>query len=136
MKKRKGSLVDVLSSLIVILCLTIIMLAYLYTIQAADMKLQIDQLARKYILEMETTGYLSEAEETRLKQELTQLQVEEIDLTGTTFSQAGYGNPVYLQIQCSIPSQSIHTEGGNLFTFFTEEKSFQVKVIKMSTAKN
>lgn len=50
------------------------------------------------MLTMETMGYLDPANQTTLVQELSDLQVTDIDLTGSTMSDAEYGNAVYLQI--------------------------------------
>ncbi len=56
MKKRKGTVADVLMSLVVVFALIFLMLAYLNLTAAINRKEDIDQLARRYILEMETIG--------------------------------------------------------------------------------
>ena len=136
MKKRKGTLVDFLPSCIVIIGLTILMLSYLSIIEAGDTKKEADQLARKYILEMETVGYLSAESRENLLLELEELGIENIDLEGTTFSQAGYGNAVYLSLKCSIPANSLNTNSGDLLSYFFEDIYIPVEIKKMSTAKN
>lgn len=135
MKKRQGTFLDFLPSCIVIIGLTILMLSFLYVIEIGDIKKEADQLSRKYILEMEAMGYLSEASREKFLQELEELDIENIDLSGTTFSQAGYGNSIYLSVKCSIPGRSLNTVG-DMFSFFFEDISFPIHITKMSTAKN
>ena len=136
MKKRKGTVADVLMSLVVVFALIFLMLAYLNLTAAINRKEDIDQLARRYILEMETIGYLSGSSQTQFVQQLHELGIENVDLSGTTVSQAGYGNPIYLYVQGSIPLRTLDNSSGNLFTFFLKDTTFPVEIRKMSTAKN
>lgn len=135
MKKRKGSMVDVLPVCISILATAIVMFSYLSIIQMVEIDEQIDQLARKYILEMETVGYLQPSSVVALTAELTNAGATDIDFSGTTMSDAGYGNPIYLYISCSIPYSKLETVGG-FFDFHFEDNTFSITAKKMSTAKN
>lgn len=96
---------------------------------------QIDQLARKYILEMETVGYLQPSSVVALSAELKSVGATDIDFAGTTLSDAGYGNPIYLYISCAIPYSELKTVGG-FFDFTFEEDTFSITAKRMSTAKN
>ena len=57
------------------------------------------QLARKYILKMETEGRLTDADRTTLCQELESLGVTGVDLGGSTLEKAGYGEAIVLVIR-------------------------------------
>ena len=76
------------------------------------------QIARNYILRMETAGYLTQADEGRLREELAQNGITDIDLTGTTKEQMVYGSEITLRIYGKI--------GGN----------YEFEELRRSTAKN
>jgi len=136
MKKRDGSVIgDLLSLCITTLASAIIMMVYLSVVQLEETDDMVDQLARKYILEMETIGYLQPSSITTLTHELTAIGASDIELTGTTFSDVGYGNPIYLYISCSIPYSQLNTTG-DFFDFFFEDSTYPVTAKRMSTAKN
>lgn len=136
MKKKKGTVVDIVSVLIAVISIFIVMLLFIYIIQVVDVKKNADQLARKYILEMETIGYLPSSSYIQLLQELDALGITDVDLTGTSFSQAGYGNPIYLSIKGNIKTKGLNTSGGDVFAFYFADVVFSFSINKMSTAKN
>ena len=72
------------------LALTVVMLSYVDSVRLVGEKTQICQLARKYILKMETEG---------LCQELESLGVTGVDLGGSTLEKAGYGEAIVLVIR-------------------------------------
>lgn len=127
---------DILSACITVVAAAIIMTSYINVLKVIAAKDDVDQLARKYILEMETLGYLSVASEVQLRQELTDLGATQIDLSGTTYTDAGYGNTVYLKIKCNLSASALNMSGGNMMRFFFEETAYPVEVQRMSTAKN
>lgn len=132
---HRASVTDAIMVGICILAMTIIMMAYMGSMQLLDSKAQISQVARKYILRMETVGYLTGNDRMLLSQELHQLGVSELDLTGSTMSQVDYGAPILLVIRGKISGQDILTEGGLFHTVFgTAEYEFEER--RMSTAKN
>lgn len=92
--------------------------------------------SRKYMLTMETMGYLDAASRTSLMQDLSDLQVTDIDLTGSTMTDAGYGNAVYLQITCKLPIEQLNMDGNDMLRFFFEDGTIPIRVRRMSTAKN
>lgn len=58
----------------------------------------VNQIARAYMLVMETTGYLQEQDRKKLTDALEQAGVCEVKLTGTTSVQADYGEEIQLVI--------------------------------------
>lgn len=132
---HRGSVVDVIAVGICVLAMTVIMMAYLGSMQLLDTKAQVSQTARKYILRMETVGYLTGNDQLQLSWELTQLGATELDFTGSTMSRVDYGSPILLVIRGKIAGQSISAGGGLFHTVFgTAEYEFEEK--RMSTAKN
>lgn len=109
---------DLLSAGLCILAMTVVMLSYMDNVSLLHQKAEVGQVARKYILRMETVGYLTPSDRTALQQELTSLGVTEIDLEGTTLHEMSYGSPITLEI------------GGKL----KGEYAFEEK--RVSTAKN
>lgn len=136
MKKSKGSVADNLITFIIIIAMLMIMQVFVNMFETFQVKEEIRQYARSYMLEMETVGYLSPESKSELLQNLSDLQATEIDLSGTTISNVGYGNGIHLCIHCKIPMNTLNTSGINLFSFFFGEERVDVSVTMMSTAKN
>lgn len=134
-KKNRGTVVDVLSAGILILAMTILMTSYLGSMQLISRKSEVRQLARKYILRMETVGCLTDNDRTSLMQELQDLGVEDADLSGTTLSGVGYGNPVFLVIRGSFGGVETVAENGILDTS-VRMRQYVFTERLMSTAKN
>ncbi len=133
--RRKGSIMNVLAACICILTMTIIMAAFMGSAGLLNSKAEISQIARKYILRMETVGYLTGNDKVELSQELTEIGVVDLDLTGTTLNQVDYGSPILLVIHGKISGQSVTTDSGIFQTIFGEAL-FEFEERRMSTAKN
>ena len=91
--------------------------------------------ARKYILRMETVGYLTENDCTEMTQELTSLGVTELDFTGSTVNRVSYGSAISLVIRGKIPGNMVGV-GGNLFDSVQEVMLYDFEERRLSTAKN
>ena len=113
-KKRNGSVVDMLTAGICVVAMTVLMTSYLGSIQLLDKKEEISQTARKYILRMETVGYLTGADMALMEEELLRLGAKELDFTGSTISPVSYGSPILLVIRGKLSGQSVAI-GGDLF---------------------
>lgn len=96
---------DLLSAGLCILGMTVVMLSYMDNVSLIHQKTEVGQVARKYILRMETVGYLTASDETALQQELTSLGVTEIDLEGTTLHEMSYGSPITLEISGKLKGE-------------------------------
>ena len=133
--KRSGNVADVLTVGICVITMTIIMMAYMGSVQMLDRKAQIDQVARKYILRMETVGYLTANDKLQLSQELQQLGAYELDFDGTTSARVDYGTPITLVIQGKINGTTMET-GNGLFGSVASQVMYEFEERRMSTAKN
>lgn len=81
------------------LMMSVLLLSYMDSVHLMDDKAEINQIARKYILRMETVGMLTEPDKAALLTELQQAGAGDISLEGTTTHRAGYGNTIELHIR-------------------------------------
>lgn len=118
MKREQGSVGDILVTGFYLLAMTIVMLTYMGNVRLVYRKAEINQIARKYILRMETEGELTDSDYISITRELESLGVTELSLAGTTLDRVSYGSPIVLMIRGKLE----------------EEYEFEEK--RVSTAKN
>lgn len=75
------------------------MMSYMQNVSLIQQKSKVDQIARKYILRMETVGYLNVSDHALLCQELEEAGVTELELEGTTLQEVTYGEVIALRIR-------------------------------------
>lgn len=134
-RKGKGNVLDFLSIMITILAMSIMVMAYLECTDLMLKKLEIGQISRKYILKMETEGYLKEPDKVSLLKELKDVGMSGVDLSGTTLQPVTYGEAIYLKIQGDIAGKVIGASDEMWRSGFGSTV-FHVEEEKMSTAKN
>lgn len=134
MNKSKGSIMDFMSPLLCFLAFTIIATAFFSIMKTVSNKDEVSQVARQYILRMETVGYLTDSDRTSMIQTLTDIGVSNIDISGTTTSDVGYGNPIILSIKGTLKMSSLN--GDDLAEFGFIENDTPIYERRMSTAKN
>lgn len=117
------------------IAMTVLMLAYTGSIQLLNSKSQIDQIARKYILRMETVGYLTGNDCLEMTQELTALGATELDYTGSTLNQVDYGATITLVIRGKIPGMTVVADS-DLFGTTQKITLYEFEERRISTAKN
>ena len=105
MNRREGNVSELLATCICILGMTAVMMSYMGSMELVQQKMAVNQLARRYILRMETVGYLTEADRISLQTELQQIGVANIDLSGTTLKEVAYGEPISLYIKGKLKGQ-------------------------------
>lgn len=118
MKKEAGSIGDLLAVCICMILMTVLLAAYMDSVRLIAEKTEINQIARKYILRMETVGVLTESDRILFGRELETAGASAVSLEGTTFDRVGYGEEIVLKIRGRLR---------NIYGF--EEK-------RVSTAKN
>lgn len=101
LKHKNKAIGDYIASLLVIVALTMFTLFFIGAIKDVETRIQIDQVARKYILIMETNGTLDGYEDEIIK-ELTRIkQVKNASVSWNGGSgQQGYGSPITLRVEC------------------------------------
>lgn len=87
------------------LAMTVVMLSYMGNVDLVNRKAAVSQIARKYILRMETVGELTEADRVALTLELEAAGVTELSLAGTTMEQVAYGDTIELVIHGKLGEQ-------------------------------
>ena len=110
MRKESGTVGDLMAVALCMLAMTVLLTNYMDCVQVIQQKIQISQIARKYILQMETTGSLDEEMNRRMCEELESVGVTELRLSGTTVGQAVYGEEIVLQIQGELSNGYVFTE--------------------------
>lgn len=133
MRKKSGaSLVDFTSVLLCVLAMLVIISVFFHISELLIVRMDISQTSRKYMLRMETQGYLTEAGRRGLEQELTTLGLIDIDLSGTTLSPVAYGDVIVLHVKGRLHGRDIN--GG--WPMGWVEREYDVEEKRMSTAKN
>ena len=107
---QEGNIGDLLSVLLCILAMTIVMTTFLSLVQLVNQKTMVSQLARNYVLRMETVGYLKAEDEAALRQELEGYGITEISLEGTTRNPVTYGAEITLCIAGKIGGEHAFEE--------------------------
>lgn len=134
-KKSEGNVMNLVTIGITILAMSIVVSAYLECTGLMLKKLEISQISRKYILVMETEGYLSEQHKQMLIQELQALEVQNIDLSGTTLQPVSYGETILLKIKGTI-SAKVLKDSEELWEGGFGTRNAIVEEYRSSTAKN
>lgn len=110
MNRRKGNVGDLLTTGICVLAMVTVMLACFECVELLNRKAEVSQLARKYILRMETVGCLLQEDCTVLTMELEALGVTDIDYGGTTINAVSYGHPIALEIRGKLKGEYAFAE--------------------------
>ncbi|QAA32711.1 hypothetical protein [Clostridium manihotivorum] len=133
MKKKKGEIDQYVIIVLGILSFFIITIASLNYVGSTDKYITANQIARKYVLKIESKGYLTPENAAKLRSELTNQGFSNIDLTGTTMSEVKNGEDVFLFINYDQPIRNIDIENFNV-KFVNEVQ--RVQISRSSTAKN
>ena len=112
-----GSVGDVMPMCIFVICIAFVMISFANCVRLINVKASVSQVARQYILRMETYGYLTENDKEALMRNLADTGLTGVSLAGTDTSEVGYGNEIRLYI-----------DG------FTED-GYEIREFRTSTAK-
>lgn len=94
--------------LMVTIFVALIAIQYIGFIRELEYKEAINMIMRKYIIRMETVGYLTEEEELNIKSELQDIGMENIDLLGSTTREVEYGETIYLYVKGNIQTDILN----------------------------
>lgn len=133
MNKKDGSMMKLLPILLAMAAVAAITAIYMTYMSDYDKRELADQIAREYILKMETQGYLSEDMKNSLISELGDAGFVGINLQGTTVSKAEYGEEVVLMINAFLETEDYVFE--SLLSKRTDRKQRHIKISKKSTSK-
>lgn len=108
--RQRGNIGDLMMTGICMLAMTVMMLAYMDSIELLGQKTEVGQLARKYILRMETVGYLTDDDGKLLREELEAAGATEINFEGSTVNPVNYGENIILQIEGKLGGKYVFWE--------------------------
>ncbi len=115
-KKSNGSsgVFDMFPMILMILVLSCLFVNFAGYIKYFDVLNEVENLAGRYMLIMESTGGLTEEDKITFCQKLEDLGIndEMIDLTGTTYSNANicYGDEIFLKMRIVVPYRTSSME--------------------------
>ena len=133
-KNDIGMLDQFLPAIVVIVLLAVLWTGSMITASNINRSNDIQQVARTYLLQMETDGYLTEENKGLLLNDLAALDMVNIDLTGTSFTDVGYGNQVRLVIRGKVNLKDIRFQ--SFATPMLTGRQADVAINKVSIAKN
>ena len=123
-----------LPAIVVIVLLAVLWTGSMITASNINRSNDIQQVARTYLLQMETDGYLTEEIKGLLLNDLAALDMVNIDLTGTSFTDVGYGNQVRLVIRGKVNLKDIKFQ--SFATPMMTGRQADVAINKVSIANN
>lgn len=134
MKKKKGEIEEFIVQIIGIIFAFAIMLYGIYYAKTIIVYNNANQIARKYILEMETNGFLSYSDIENLKTEASKagLKNVSVDASATQINDTKYGDKVTLTINFDENIKKIDFSNFSLKTYVD---TVPVTISKSSTAK-
>ena len=133
-RKDKGMLDQFLPAIVVIVLLAVLWTGSMVAASNIDRSNAIHQVARTYLLQMEEDGYLTEENRVLLLADLGALDMVAIDLTGTTFTDVGYGNQIRLVIKGKVKLKDVRFSGFS--SPMMTMRQAEVAINKISIAKN
>lgn len=132
-KKKKGTIME---NMLIMLLELIVVCAFMVVIFGAfsgiSDKWGMRQVAREYLLIMETDGYLNSSDQANLKAELESYGLYNISFSGTTTREVDYGNRIYLCISGTYDDNILAFAGG--ISNYTTHPS-NITINRQSTAK-
>lgn len=134
MKKDSGRIDDCLFVMVSLLFVVIISLVLFTGTETLQQKIMINQIARQYILKMETEGCLQYADAEEMEKRLNEIGVTDVSFTGTTMSQTGYGMDIVLEFTGNLHCREISFTG--LFSPEAADGTIPVHEKRVSTAKH
>ncbi len=131
-KKDDGSFISIGPVIVTIIFIGMLLIGFTSWMTNIDRKTQLDSIARKYILAMETTGYLTADQESALEVELNEHGLNNVIFSGTTKAQQEYGEEIILSISGDMKIYLFSNTG---LKANSSIGSAPVKIVHRSTAK-
>ena len=133
-RKSPANVMNLVTIGMAILAITIVVMVYLQCTELILLKLEVSQVSRKYILKMETQGYLTPQNQNEMLMELKELGLKNVELAGTTLAPVAYGDTIVLRIKGNIQKNMLNHE--EVWNGATDVKLLELDEKRMSTAKN
>ena len=111
MKKDKGNIMSIFPAIFTIVEVAMMLVFYIGWMGNVAKSDEVRQVGREYILAMETEGRMSSSMESAMRSELSSKGLKNIDLSGTTTSDVGYGNEIFLNVKGDLEVDTYSTNG-------------------------
>ena len=132
-KKEAGAVIEnMLVALTGIVMITAFLVIVFGAFASISDKWHMNQVAREYLLIMETEGYLTDADKANMIGELEECGLYNISLSGTTMSEVGYGERIYLKISGTYDNNVLRFASG---ISKVTESPMAITIERQSTAK-
>ena len=135
MKKDKGNMMCIFPAIFTTIAVAIMLVFYVGWMANVAKKDEVRQIGREYILAMETEGRLSSSMESAMRTELASKGLKNINLSGTTMTDVGYGNEIFLCIKGDLEIDTYST-ASNSFQLLQNAGSIPIEFTLESTAKH
>lgn len=134
-RKDAGDIIgDLVPLLLAAIAMAVLVVGFSGFSVMIDRKNQVEQIARKYILEMEVKGYLTSEDRTALLEDLAEAGVTDVDLSGTTVTMVSYGSMITLTIKGQMAGSRFWMTSG--FGTAESKRTVPISICKVSTAKH
>ena len=134
MKRDQGNLMNLFPPLLTIVALAVMLVFFTGWMANLSARDHVYQLSRRYILQMETEGFLNSTLESSLRADLSDAGMSNISLSGTTTSEVEYGNVIFLRITGDLDINSYSTTG--FLRLVRNDATIPLNIELASTAKN
>ena len=134
MKKDKGNIMSIFPGVFTIVAVAMMLVFYIGWMGNVAKNDEVRQVGREYILAMETEGRMSSSMESAMRSELSSKGLKNIDLSGTTTSDVGYGNEIFLNVKGDLEVDTYSTNG--FFGLVRGSDTIPIEIRLTSTAKN
>lgn len=133
--KAKEGISSILSAIVVLSVFILLMMIYLYLIGCISHNTDVNAVGRKYLMKMETNGYLTAEDQRQLIEDLKAIpNVESVTIySDTSTSFVGHHNDLILHFSCMIkdmPIQSIP----DLFSPEVDQDALREVEVQLSSA--
>lgn len=134
MKKDKGNVMSIFPGVFTIVAVAMMLVFYIGWMGNVAKNDEVRQIGREYILAMETEGRMSSSMESAMRSELSAKGLKNIDLSGTTTSDVGYGNEIFLNVKGDLEVDTYSTNG--FFGLVRGSDTIPIEIRLTSTAKH
>ena len=134
MKKDKGNIMSIFPGVFTIVAVAMMLVFYIGWMGNVAKSDEVRQVGREYILAMETEGRMSSSMESAMRSELSAKGLKNIDLSGTTTSDVGYGNEIFLNVKGDLEVDTYSTNG--FFGLVRGSDTIPIEIRLTSTTKH
>lgn len=123
----------ILAVMITMIFMLVLLFAFIFWQKQISLYDDAQWCARSCVMEMMSSGYLSDSLKSELRNELSALGMSDISFAGSTDTAVGYGKPVVLKISGRFRIDSVGWSGPDVFSFFKDSLSWNVNIEKADT---